>query len=59
MQDHTIDITRQQIADLTGTTPETAIRVTRALQSRGLIEMSQPGIIKVLNPEALQALADE
>lgn len=58
-KEHVIDITRQQIADLTGTTPETAIRVTRAMQSKGMLEMKQPGIIKVLNLEALQALAEE
>jgi CRP-like cAMP-binding protein len=58
-QDHTIDITRQQIADLTGTTPESAIRVTRAMQRDGLIDIKRPGVVRVINLEALQTLAEE
>ena len=54
-----IDITRQQIADLTGTTPETAIRVTRHMQTGGILEMSHPGVIKVVDLKMLQALAEE
>ena len=57
-QDHTIDITRQQIADLTGTTSESAIRVTRAMQREGLIDIKHPGIVRIVNIESLQALAD-
>lgn len=55
----TIDITRQQIADLTGTTPETAIRTTRAMQLNGIIDISRPGIVKILDLNALQDLADQ
>lgn len=58
IQDQTIDITRQQIADLTGTTAESAIRVTRAMQRKGLINIKRPGIVRVLNLDALQALAE-
>lgn len=53
-----IEITRQQIADLTGTTSETAIRVTRSFQSEGWIDIGQPGVLKVVNLLALQALAE-
>ena len=56
--DHIIDITRQQLADLTGTTPETAIRLTRAMQNEGLIDISHPGIVRVTDLSALQALAE-
>jgi CRP-like cAMP-binding protein len=55
---HTIDITRQQIADLTGTTPETAIRVTRAMLRKKLIDISRPGIVKVIDLEGLQLMAE-
>lgn len=58
VQDNTIDITRQQLADLTGTTPETAIRVTRSMQRAGMIDMKHPGIIRILNQSAHQELAE-
>jgi CRP-like cAMP-binding protein len=55
----TIDITRQQIADLTGTTPETAIRVTRSMQSKGMIDIMRPGVVKIIDLNAIEELADE
>ena len=58
LQDNTIDITRQQLADLTGTTPETANRVTRQMQRDGLIYLNPPGVIRVLDFVALQTLAN-
>jgi CRP-like cAMP-binding protein len=57
-QNHTIDITRQQLADLTGTTTETAIRITRAMQRANLIDISRPGIVRVLNLAGMKELAD-
>ena len=54
----TIDITRQQLADLTGTTNETAIRVTRAMQRAGMIDIKQPGVVRVLSLPDLQKLAE-
>lgn len=54
-----LNFTRQQLADLTGTTPETAIRVTRTMQGNGLIDISRPGIIRLLNINALNDLAEE
>lgn len=56
---HTIHFTRQQLADLTGTTSETAIRVTRAMQRDGLINIARPGIIQILKLAALQEMAIE
>jgi CRP-like cAMP-binding protein len=56
---HTVHFTRQQLADLTGTTSETAIRVTRAMQRDGLINIARPGIIQVLELDALLELATE
>ncbi len=57
-QPYTLDFTRQQLADLTGTTPETAIRVTRAMQRDGLIDIKRPGVIRIVNLEALHELVD-
>lgn len=53
-----INFTRQQIADLTGTTPETAIRVTRAMQHDGLIDIKRPGVIRVLDRKGLGLIAE-
>ncbi len=47
-------LTRKELADLTGTTPETAIRVTKSLERRGYLDLSRPGIIKILSVEALK-----
>lgn len=58
LQEGTIDITRQQLADLTGTTSETAIRVTGAMQRAGLIDIKRPGILHVLNQIDLQKLSE-
>ncbi len=55
---HTIDITRQQIADLTGTTVESAIRATRAMQRSGLIDISEPGVVRILKLQELEAIED-
>ena len=54
-----IEITRRQIADLAGTSSETAIRVTRALQRKGIIDLGRPGVIRVLNLAALQKIAEK
>jgi len=58
-QDYTIDITRQQLADLTGTTTETAIRVTRDMQRSGLIDIKRAGVIRVIELERLQIISED
>lgn len=55
---HTIDITRQEIADLTGTTPETAIRTTKAMERGGLLDLARPGVIKIRDLEAIEEIAE-
>lgn len=42
-----IYITRRELAELTGTTPETAIRVTKNLERDKLLDLSRPGIVKI------------
>ncbi|MDZ4786506.1 MAG: response regulator [bacterium] len=44
-----IYITRKELSELTGTTPETAIRVTKNLERQQLLDLSRPGIIKILD----------
>ncbi len=53
-----IDIIRQQIADLTATTPETAIRVIRSMQRDGLINIKKPGVVRVLDLDAINEIAE-
>ncbi len=48
-----IFITRRELADLVGTTPETAIRVTKSLERDGLLDLTRPGIIKITNVDGL------
>ncbi len=56
---HTVILTRQQLANLTGTTTETAIRITRAMQNEGLIDLTRSGIIKILKIEGLIKIVDD
>lgn len=53
-----LDITRQQIADLTGTTPETATRVTRAMHLDEIIDCGKPGVITILDIKALREITE-
>jgi CRP-like cAMP-binding protein len=53
-----INVTRQQLADLTGTTSETAIRVTRAMQRNSIIDIKTPGMIRIINLKALNEIAE-
>lgn len=53
-----ISMTRQEIADLTGTTPETAIRTTKAMEREGLLDLARPGLVKIVDLPGLQELAE-
>ena len=48
-----IYLTRRELADLVGTTPETAVRVTKTFERNGLLDLTRPGIIKILDIERL------
>ena len=52
-----IFITRKELAELTGTTPETAIRVTKSLERQGLLDLTRPGIIKIPDTKKLRIAA--
>jgi CRP-like cAMP-binding protein len=56
-QGYTVNLTRQQLADLTGTTSETAIRVTRAMHKQGLLDIRRPGVIRIPSLKLLEEVA--
>lgn len=49
-----IFMTRKELAELTGTTPETAIRTTKSMEREGLLDLTRPGIIKIIDVQALE-----
>jgi CRP-like cAMP-binding protein len=51
-------LTRKELADLTGTTPETAIRVTKNLEREGLLDLTKPGVIKILSLDQLKNVTE-
>jgi CRP-like cAMP-binding protein len=53
-----IFLTRKELADLTGTTPETAIRVTKNLEREGLLDLTKPGVIKILSLRQLSEVVE-
>jgi CRP/FNR family transcriptional regulator len=53
-----IFLTRKELADLTGTTPETAIRVTKNLEREGLLDLTKPGVIKILSLMQLRGVIE-
>jgi CRP-like cAMP-binding protein len=56
MKGSRVFITRKELAECTGTTPETAIRITKNLERDNLIDLTRPGIIKILESEKLLEL---
>ena len=54
-----IEITRQELADLTGTSPETAIRCTKSMERGGTLDLTRPGVITVTKRESLEELLEE
>ncbi len=53
-----IFLTRKELADLTGTTPETAIRVTKNLEREGFLDLTKPGVIKILSLQQLRGIIE-
>ena len=52
-------ITRHQVSELTGTTPETVSRVLTRLQSEGVVDLSQSGKVRLLDREGVELLVAE
>ncbi len=55
-KDARIYITRKELSELTGTTPETAIRVTKQLERESILDLTKPGIIKIPNVKTLKEI---
>ncbi|MBI2859691.1 MAG: Crp/Fnr family transcriptional regulator [Chloroflexi bacterium] len=53
----TLPFTRQELADMAGTTPETTIRVMSQLRERGIIRSTR-GQLTILNSEKLRLLSE-
>ncbi|HEY6146552.1 MAG TPA: Crp/Fnr family transcriptional regulator, partial [Thermoanaerobaculia bacterium] len=53
-----LPLSRQEIADLTGTTVETAIRIMSRWQKSGLVETGRKGFL-ILDPAALREIAPD
>ena len=53
-----LHLSRQEIADLVGTTIETAIRIMSRWQKEGLVETDRTGFL-IHDPAALQEIAPE
>lgn len=53
----TIEMTRQELADMIGSTPETVIRVTKAMERDGMLAFPAAGQIQVVEKEQLEAIA--
>ncbi|MCB0317556.1 MAG: response regulator [Bdellovibrionales bacterium] len=54
-----IKMTRQELADLVGTSQETCIRITKALERDGMLDLAETGKIVVNNLDALNDLISE
>jgi CRP-like cAMP-binding protein/DNA-binding NarL/FixJ family response regulator len=56
---YTLDLSRKELADLVGITPETASRVSKALEREGILDLGQAGLIIVQQPKALLAIIQD
>lgn len=54
-----VSMTRQELADLTGTTPETVSRVMKAMERSGMLDLSQTGTVSILDVDQLKLLVTE
>ncbi len=52
-----IEMSRQEMAELVGTTPETVIRTMKSMEKDGLIDLSETGMVKVLAFDSLLDLS--
>jgi len=53
-----IYITRKELSELTGTTPETAYRVTKHLERSDFLDLTRPGILKITDVKGLREAAE-
>lgn len=50
------ELTRQELGELVGTTPETVSRILNRLEAEGVVDLSSTGIVRVLKQEGLTGL---
>jgi CRP-like cAMP-binding protein/DNA-binding NarL/FixJ family response regulator len=53
-----IEMSRQEMAELVGTTPETVIRSMKLMEKDKLIDLSETGLVKVLDIDTLTELSE-
>jgi len=58
-QNYYIEMTRQQLAELAGTTPETAIRITKIMERDGLLDLRKAGVITLVDIPGLQTITNQ
>ena len=54
-----IEMTRQELAELTGSTAETIVRACKGLEKKGALDLGKSGIISISNLQPLRELAEE
>lgn len=54
---NSVDIGRQELADLTGTTIESASRTCKVWERDGVLDLSAQGVVRILDRESLQNAA--
>lgn len=48
-----VDLTRLELSELAGSTPETAIRITKSMERDGILDLTQASRIRILKEDAL------
>lgn len=56
---YSVDMTRRELADMIGSTQETAIRVTKAMERDGLLDLRTHGVIRIVAADKLRNMADQ
>lgn len=54
---YVINMTRQELAEMIGSTSETVIRATKAMERDGLLDLRVSGTIRILDREGLERIA--
>ncbi len=52
-----ISVGRQELAELCGITIETASRVMKEFEKEGLVDLSELGVVTILNFQAIESIA--
>ncbi|MCB0360245.1 MAG: Crp/Fnr family transcriptional regulator, partial [Bdellovibrionales bacterium] len=58
-EEFSIQMTRQELAEIIGSTAETVIRVCKSLERDGLIDLRKVGFVRLLDEGGLQRIAEQ